>query len=122
MLTISLVNCSKLKGVIYMKQILQQLKKHAHLLVDTGLVVGAGGNLSMRSGEYMYIYPSGFDLKEVEDENWVKVHIGSGKVLSDLKPSSEVLMHLECYRERGDITSVLHAHPTYTVAVSTTEH
>lgn len=105
-----------------MNKLLQELKKYAHIVVDSGLVVGAGGNLSMRSGNLMYISPSGFDLKEVEAEDWVKVNIETGEILSDIKPSSEVLMHLECYRERSDITSVLHAHPTYTVAVSTTEH
>ncbi|MFK4996874.1 class II aldolase/adducin family protein [Bacillus sp. N9] len=56
-----------------------RLKKYAARLVDSGLVVGAGGNLSMRAGEYMYISPSGFDLKEIEDDQWVKVHIGTGK-------------------------------------------
>lgn len=105
-----------------MEKTLQELKKYAHLIVDSGLVVGAGGNLSMRHGDFMYISPSGFDLKEVEDNDWAKVDIHTGEVLSDVRPSSEIFMHLECYRSRPDITSVLHAHPTYSVAVSTTEH
>ncbi|WP_303968705.1 class II aldolase/adducin family protein [Sporosarcina ureae] len=98
-------------------EILQDLNKYAKALVNSGLVVGAGGNLSMRDGEYMYISPSGFDLKEIE-ESWVKVHIGTGEVLGDLKPSSEVLMHLECFRKNNEIKAVLHAHPTYSVGVS----
>lgn len=105
-----------------MEALFKELKKYSHLIVDTGLVVGAGGNLSMRKGNYMYISPSGYDLKEVEAAQWVKVDIESGDVLGDIKPSSEILMHLECYRSRPEITSVLHAHPTYSVAVSTTEH
>lgn len=105
-----------------MEQTLKELKKYAHLIVESGLVVGAGGNLSMRHGNYMYISPSGYDLKEVENEDWAKVDIETGDVLSEVKPSSEILMHLECYRKRADITSVLHAHPTYSVAVSTTGH
>lgn len=103
-----------------MKNIFSDLRKYSHLIVDTGLVVGAGGNISMRKGDYMYISPSGYDLKEVEDEHWVKVHIQTGEVYGQIKPSSELLMHLECYRNRPDITSVLHAHPTYTIAVSVT--
>jgi len=105
-----------------MDVIFKELKKYSHLIVETGLVVGAGGNLSMRKGNYMYISPSGYDLQEVEDKHWVKVDIKSGEVFGEIKPSSEILMHLECYRTRPDITSVLHAHPTYSVAVSTTEH
>ncbi|WEG19228.1 class II aldolase/adducin family protein (plasmid) [Alkalihalophilus pseudofirmus] len=97
-----------------------EIRKYAHLLVDTGLVVGAGGNVSIRNGDYMYISPSGFDLKEIEDDQWIKVGIETGEVFGDLRPSSEILMHLECYRRRSDINSVLHAHPTYSVAVSST--
>lgn len=101
-----------------MTQVLQELSKYATKLVDSGLVVGAGGNLSARDEEYMYISPSGFDLKEVTEKEWVKVEIESGKVLSDLKPSSELEMHLECFRKDPSIKAVLHAHPTYSVAVS----
>lgn len=97
----------------------KRLKKYANKLVDSGLVVGAGGNLSMRDGEYMFISPSGFDLKETYDEDWVKVNIDTGEILSELKPS-EILMHLECFRRNKDINAVLHAHPSYSVAVSST--
>lgn len=101
-----------------MTDIRKQLNEYAMRLVRSGLVVGAGGNLSMREGDYMYISPSGFDLQEIAEEQWVKVHIETGEVLSELKPSSEILMHLECFRRRSDIDSVLHAHPSYSVGVS----
>ncbi|QGH36652.1 class II aldolase/adducin family protein [Gracilibacillus salitolerans] len=104
-----------------MTNVREQLKEYAAKLVQSGLVVGAGGNLSMREDGYMYISPSGFDLQEIEEEQWVKVHIETGEVLSELKPSSEVLMHLECFRRRPDIDSVLHAHPSYSVGVSSAE-
>ena len=43
------------------------------------------------------------------------VHIDKdGKVLDGeqgLRPSSEIKMHLRCYREREDVGAVLHAHP-----------
>ncbi len=103
-----------------MSSVFKQLKLYANKIVQTGLVVGAGGNLSMRDGDMMYISPSGFDLQEIEDEHWVKVDINSGEILSNLKPSSEVAMHLECFRMRPDITAVLHSHPSYSVAVSST--
>lgn len=100
-----------------MVQIISELNKYAIRLVDSGLVVGAGGNLSVREDDYMYISPSGFDLKEIGD-SWVKVHIETGEVLGDLRPSSEILMHLECFRRNDEIQVVLHAHPTYSVGVS----
>ncbi|MFS0781328.1 class II aldolase/adducin family protein [Bacillus sp. 1P06AnD] len=103
-----------------MSMVIKELKKYANKVVDTGLVVGAGGNLSMREGDTMYISPSGYDLKEIEDHEWVKVSIETGKVLDELKPSSEILMHLECYRTRPGIEAVLHAHPSYSVGVTST--
>ena len=106
-----------MKGANTLSHILEELNKYATRLVDSGLVVGAGGNLSMREGDYMYISPSGFDLKEIEN-NWVKVHIETGEVQGDLRPSSEILMHLECFRKNNEIKAVLHAHPTYSVGVS----
>jgi L-fuculose-phosphate aldolase len=36
----------------------------------------------------------------------------------DLKPTSEMRMHLEAYRQRSDIGAVVHAHPATTVALS----
>lgn len=100
-----------------MSHIIEELNKYAARLVDSGLVVGAGGNLSMREGDYMYISPSGFDLKEIE-YNWVKVNIETGEIQGELRPSSEILMHLACFRKNRDTEAVLHAHPTYAVAVS----
>ncbi|UOQ83312.1 class II aldolase/adducin family protein [Gracilibacillus salinarum] len=99
----------------------QALSNYAAKLVDTGLVVGAGGNLSVRDGDEMYISPSGFDLKEIQEDQWVKVNITTGEVEGNIKPSSEVLMHLECFRKRPDITAVLHAHPSYSVSVGSAE-
>ncbi|UOQ49960.1 class II aldolase/adducin family protein [Gracilibacillus caseinilyticus] len=97
------------------------LCNYASKLVDAGLVVGAGGNLSVRDGDDMYISPSGFDLKEIQEDQWVKVSITTGEVEGKLKPSSEVLMHLECFRKRPDIKAVLHAHPSYSVGVASAE-
>lgn len=104
-------------GAKTLSQIIEELNKYSARLVDSGLVVGAGGNLSLRDGDYMYISPSGFDLKEIGD-NWVKVHIETGEVQGELRPSSEILMHLECFRKNREINAVLHAHPTYSVGVS----
>jgi L-fuculose-phosphate aldolase len=37
---------------------------------------------------------------------------------ANLKPTSELPMHLEAYRQRPDIQAVVHAHPPITVALS----
>lgn len=103
-----------------MSEILKELNLYARKLVSSGLVVGAGGNLSARDGKYMYISPSGYDLQELTEDLWVQVNIETGEILNDLKPSSEIEMHLECFRRSDDIQAVLHAHPSYSVAVAST--
>lgn len=102
-----------------MSVIFQELNKYANKLVDEKLVVGAGGNISVREGDFMYISPSGYDLKETH-EDWVRVNVETGHIYGESKPSSEVLMHLKCYQINDSIKAVLHAHPTYSVAVSST--
>jgi L-fuculose-phosphate aldolase len=37
---------------------------------------------------------------------------------ADLRPTSEILMHLECYKQREDVWGVVHAHPPTAVALT----
>ncbi len=98
----------------------QELTKYARKIVDKGLVVGPGGNLSARFGNIMLISPSGFDIADIEQEQWVAVDIETGGVGgTTLRPSSEVLMHLACYRDHQDVQAVVHTHPPYCIAQST---
>jgi len=40
----------------------------------------------------------------------------------ECKPSSEVLMHLYVYRQRPELTAIVHAHPKMTVALCSSGH
>jgi len=90
-----------------------QLVKWGKRLTDKGLVVAAGGNISARVGDTMFISPSGYSIGEATEDDYVPVEISTGKVLDEfpLRPSSEVLMHLRCYRVRSDIRAIVHVHP-----------
>jgi L-fuculose-phosphate aldolase len=95
-----------------------ELSKYAKKIVSKGLVVGPGGNISARLDNTMFISPSGFDLSEIESEQWCAVDIPSGQVEEGaLRPSSEVMMHLDIYRARPDLQSVVHTHPAYCIAL-----
>ena len=96
-----------------------QLVKWGKRLVDNGLVVAAGGNISARVGDTMFISPSGYSIADATEEDYVPVEISTGKILDDfpLKPSSEVLMHLRCYRVRSDIRAIVHVHPPILVGI-----
>ncbi len=104
------------------RAIREELSKYAKKTVANKLVVGPGGNLSARFGEYMYLSPSGFALDEIEPDQWSEVHIESGKITDNgLRPSSEVLMHLYAYRENANIEAIVHTHPPYCIAFTLVE-
>jgi L-fuculose-phosphate aldolase len=98
-------------------EIRNELCKYARKTVDSGLVVGPGGNISARVDDKMYLSPSGFAIEEIAPEQWVEVDIPTGKITDiGLRPSSEVLMHLYCYRRKPEIGAIVHTHPSNCIA------
>ncbi|MFE9274785.1 class II aldolase/adducin family protein [Paenibacillus glucanolyticus] len=99
-----------------------ELCKYAKKIVDSGLVVGPGGNISARAGDKMYLSPSGFALEEIEPEQWIEVDIPTGDITDiGFRPSSEVLMHLYGYRSNTDIGAMVHTHPSHCIAFTLVE-
>lgn len=95
---------------------IRDLMFYSKKVVEKGLVVGPGGNTSVRIGETMWISPSGFSLDNIAREDWVPVDIGTGRYEHPrLRPSSEVAMHLYIYRQRDDVHAVIHTHPPVTL-------
>lgn len=104
------------------REVRQELCKYARKIVEGGLVVGPGGNISARAGDKMYLSPSGFALEEIEPEQWIEVDIPTGEVTeTGLRPSSEVLMHLYGYREKPDMGAMVHTHPPHCIAFTLIE-
>ena len=77
-----------------------------------GYVAANDGNISIRIGSDEFLCtPTGVSKGFMTPETIIKVN-GGGEVLSgDLKPSSELKMHLRAYRERPDVKAIVHAHP-----------
>ncbi|MDQ7029664.1 MAG: class II aldolase/adducin family protein [Ardenticatenia bacterium] len=85
-----------------------------------GLVVGSDGNLSARlDGDHILITPSGVSKGTVDPDHLLVVDV-EGRVCrgagSKWRPSSEMAMHLEAYRQRPDVGAVIHAHPPMAIA------
>lgn len=83
-------------------------------VVRAGLVIGSGGNLSVRAadGETCLVSRAGAWLDDLDAADLSTVRIGDGVVLAGHPhPSSEVQLHLHAYRTRPDIAAVLHVHP-----------
>ncbi len=79
-----------------------------------GWVAANDGNVSVRLEPDVYlITPSGVSKSRITQDMLLKVD-GSMNVIEGpkgLKPSSEIRMHMRCYRDRADVGAVVHAHP-----------
>lgn len=81
-----------------------------------GYVASNDGNITVKinDGEILTT-PTGVSKGFMTQEMILKMTV-DGKLLTKsakFKPSSEVKMHLEVYKEREDVKSVIHAHPPY---------
>jgi L-fuculose-phosphate aldolase len=101
----------------------KDLVHYGKRLMADGLVTGPGGNLSARSANIVYLSPSGYAFDDLAPEDYVGLDISSGEFIrGENRPTSEYLMHLACYRKRQDVGDVVHTHPRYTIALSSSGH
>ncbi len=88
-------------------------------VVAKHLVVGPGGNLSVREGDLMWVTPSGLAFEDLTEADLVGVELATGEVVAgERRPTSEVLMHLFLLRARPDVTAIVHTHPPLTIALT----
>ncbi|WP_433462493.1 class II aldolase/adducin family protein [Spirillospora sp. CA-128828] len=88
-------------------------------LADTGLVTGASGNISVRSGDLVAVTPTGMMLDRMEPADCPVVNLSSQLVEGERAPSSETPMHLALY-EATPAAAIVHTHSTYGTVVATT--
>ncbi len=103
----------------------EEILRVGRLMYERKLVVAADGNLSARlDAERVLCTPSGLCKGMMSPEELIVVDLDGRKVgpatptSRDLRPTSEIFMHLEVYRRRPDVGGVVHAHPPITVALS----
>ncbi|MFD4278388.1 class II aldolase/adducin family protein [Streptomyces cyaneofuscatus] len=83
-----------------------------------GLVVGTSGNVSARVGDLVLVTPSGVPYDRLGPGDAVGVGLDGRQVLGELKPTSELPIHLAVYAET-DAAAVVHTHAVHATAVST---
>jgi L-fuculose-phosphate aldolase len=88
-------------------------------MVDTGLVLGTSGNISVRRGGLVAVTPGGVALDRLAPEDCPVLDMSGEVVEGARRPSSEVPMHLAIYAATT-ATAVVHTHSRYAVVVSTT--
>lgn len=87
-----------------------------------GLVAANDGNISVRVRNDKFLTTAtGVSKGELNYKNILLID-GQGHVLekTNIKPSTELKMHLAIYEKRPDVQAVVHAHPPYATAFSIT--
>lgn len=101
---------------------LEQLKKRVcdanKLLPKYNLVTLTWGNVSeiSKDRKYVVIKPSGVSYKTMKPSDMVVVDMKGRVVSGKLKPSVDVMIHLEIYKNFKNVNSVCHTHSTFATA------
>lgn len=77
---------------------------------------GISGNMSFRCGDKIIITSSGSANGYLNLSDLVVIDFEGNLVEGNKKPSSERFLHIEYYRQRDDINSILHFHSPYLTA------
>ena len=82
-----------------------------------GFVAANDGNISVKINDNeFYCTPTGVSKASLTPDMIIKVDKDGKKLEGKLNPSSEIKMHMRVYRERPDVTAVVHAHPPVATA------
>jgi len=97
----------------------RELLEYGRKIAARGLVVGPGGNTSVRAGDVIYMKASGAAFEDATEKDYIGVDLQTRKVVDGSgKPTCEILMHLACYEVRADVGAVCHTHPPYSLAAA----
>ena len=92
----------------YRKDIIEVCKR----IYNQGWVAANDGNVSIKLGEDVYLCtPTGMSKGYLTTDQLVKVDGSGNKLEGEFNPSSEIKMHIDVYKNRPDVQSVVHAHP-----------
>jgi L-fuculose-phosphate aldolase len=100
--------------------IVEKIVKTAHHIYDKDMILGKAGNISIldENNKFMYITASGTDFKSLRHEDILKVNLDDLSYVShgDMVPSMETNLHVNVYKKRSDVKSVVHVHSPYATA------
>lgn len=98
----------------------QEVARFMRRLYQQKLTTASGGNVSIRSGDYVIITASQSDKANLTSAHVGIMRLDGENLTTKLKPSMESGMHLAIYRQRSDIRAVVHAHPVFATAFAVT--
>ena len=98
----------------------EQVVRYGKKLIDRRLTTGSGGNISVcnREKNLVAISPSGLDYYETTPEDIVILDMDGNLVEGKHRPSSESGMHLAFYKNRADVSGIVHTHSKFATAIA----
>jgi L-fuculose-phosphate aldolase len=97
----------------------EEVIKVCRNLADKGLIAATDGNVSCRVAlERLLVTPSGQPKGTLQPVDLLLVDDRGEVLAGDGRPSSEIRMHLEVYRQCPEIAAVVHAHPPMLTALT----
>ena len=102
------------------RHIRQELVEIGKKISQMGLVLGTWGNVSTRiyPENLVAISPSGMDYDIITADHIVITNL-SGDIIDGMKkPSIELNLHLEIYKNRNDVNAIIHTHSEYCTALA----
>ncbi len=98
-------------------QLRAQVTEIGRAMWERSLVSANDGNVSVRLPDGSVLCtPTGVSKGFMDPATLPVVALDGTQVSGDLRPSSEVLMHLRVYAEDPSVGAVVHAHPMYATA------
>ncbi len=101
-------------------EIREQICDVCYKMWQRGIVAANDGNISVKLADGTILCtPTGMSKSMVKPHMLVRMDMDGNVVEADgYRPSSEMKMHLRCYKERPDIGAVVHAHPPVATSFS----
>ena len=96
----------------------EEVASAARRLAHEGLLVGTSGNVSCRSADVVAVTASGVTLAGCRPEDVTVVSLTGEVVEGELRPTSELSLHLGLYADTDTATAVVHTHAPWSTAIA----
>jgi L-fuculose-phosphate aldolase len=96
---------------------LEALLHHARLLVESGLVIGTAGNVSLRVEDEIIVTPTSIAYDRIQREDLCVLDLAGGQTGGRRRASSEAPMHAQIY-SATDAAAVVHTHSPFATTIA----
>lgn len=97
----------------------EQIIATCHSMVQSSLVEGTAGNISVRVTDGLLLTPSALPYEQMTPDHICKLPLTEAPAPNaSPKPTTEWAFHQAVMQARPDVTAVVHAHPPYATAIA----